>query len=46
MNGYIGDSTARELAHAFSLGKRIRFLEPEMEKVTAALKRPSEWERR
>lgn len=45
-DGYIGDSTARELAHAFALGKRIRFLEPEMEKVNAALKRAAEWERR
>lgn len=27
--GYIGESTARELAYARSIGKRVRFLEPE-----------------
>lgn len=27
--GYIGESTARELAYARELGKRVRFLEPE-----------------
>lgn len=26
--GYIGESTGRELMHAFKLGKKIRFLEP------------------
>lgn len=44
VGGYIGESTARELAHAFGLGKRIRFLEPEMGKVNAALKRAAEVE--
>lgn len=39
VDGYVGESTARELAHAFALGKRIRFLEPEMGKVNAALGR-------
>lgn len=39
VDGYVGESTARELAHAYALGKRIRFLEPEMGKVTAALER-------
>lgn len=29
IEGYIGESTARELAYARSLGKRIRFLEPQ-----------------
>ena len=28
VQGYIGPSTARELAYARSLGKRVRFLEP------------------
>lgn len=27
-DGYIGESTGRELMHAFKLGKKIRFLEP------------------
>ena len=27
VNGYIGESTARELAYARSLGKPVRFLE-------------------
>lgn len=26
--GYIGESTARELSYARSLGKRVRYLEP------------------
>lgn len=30
VGGYIGQSTARELAYAQSLGKRVRFLEPEV----------------
>jgi hypothetical protein len=29
LDGYIGESTARELAYARKLGKRVRFLEPE-----------------
>ena len=29
VNGYIGESTARELRHAVELGKRVRFLEPD-----------------
>ena len=37
VDGYVGESTARELAHAFALGKRIRFLEPEIGKVKVAL---------
>lgn len=28
VGGYIGESTGRELMHAFKLGKKIRFLEP------------------
>jgi hypothetical protein len=28
VNGYIGESTARELAYAQKLGKRVRHLEP------------------
>jgi hypothetical protein len=27
VGGYVGESTARELAHARALGKRVRFLE-------------------
>lgn len=30
VDGYIGDSTRRELGHARKLGKRVRFLEPEV----------------
>ena len=29
VNGYIGESTARELRHAVELGKSVRFLEPD-----------------
>jgi hypothetical protein len=29
VNGYIGESTARELRHAIELGKSVRFLEPD-----------------
>jgi hypothetical protein len=29
VNGYIGESTARELRHAIELGKEVRFLEPD-----------------
>lgn len=28
VNGYIGESTRRELNHAIDTGKRVRFLEP------------------
>lgn len=31
VGGYIGESTARELAYAREHGKRVRFLEPEVE---------------
>ena len=30
VGGYIGSSTRRELEHARALGKRVRFLEPEV----------------
>lgn len=30
VGGYIGESTARELAYARKLGKTVRFLEPEL----------------
>lgn len=33
VGGYIGESTARELAHARSLGKRVRFLEEHPESM-------------
>lgn len=36
VRGYIGESTGRELAHAKSLGKTIRFLEPVQASIDAA----------
>lgn len=37
VDGYIGDSTRRELAHARKLGKHVRFLEPENPSAVSAL---------
>jgi len=34
VGGYIGESTARELAYAREHGKTVRFLEPELAKAT------------
>jgi hypothetical protein len=36
VGGYIGESTGRELAHARSLGKVIRFLEPDAARAKEA----------
>jgi hypothetical protein len=39
VGGYVGESTAREIAHARSLGKRIRWLEEE--RAVALVARPT-----
>lgn len=37
VGGYIGESTSRELAYAREQGKRVRFLESEMQEVTSGI---------